>query len=298
MLNIYEQVDRNKRKSAILMALFTTFIALVAYSIGYLTGDGPIYLVPALVFSFLGNFFGYFFSDKMALSMAKAYPADPKEFPDLHSIVENLSWVAQIPKPKIYLIPDDGLNAFATGRDPQHAAVAITEGLYEMLDRTELEGVLAHEISHIRNYDTRLMMLVAILIGSLSLLIDWGFRWRLWSRGEEEDPTNPIIFAFGVVLILLAPLVANLIKLAISRLREFYADASGAKLTRQPSGLINALKKIANHSSLSRVSTATAHLYIADPLPRSSFFSKFIAKMFSTHPPIEERIAALQGLKI
>ncbi len=297
MLNIYEQVDRNKRKSTFLIIFFITFISAVGYTIGYLTGQGWDYFLPAFLFSAAGSFVSYYYSDKISLSLSQAYPADPKQFYQLHSLVENLARVAQIPKPRLYIIPSSGMNAFATGRDPNHAAVAVTEGLLANLNRTELEGVLAHEISHIRNYDTRLMTLVAVLVGSLSLLIDWSFRWGMtFGRNNKDDKgnSNPLFFVLGLVLIILAPIIANLIKLAISRRREFLADASAAKLTRQPSGLIKALLKISQNPTVTQASTATAHLYIDSPLPKTSF----LAKLFSTHPPIEERIAALQGLKI
>ena len=294
MLNVYELTDYNKKKSFFLVLFFTLFIGLIGYLVSYLYGD-TFYLLLAFLFASFSNFTSYFFSDRIALSLARAYPADPHQYSSLHSIVDNLSRAAGIPKPKIYLIPTSALNAFATGRNPQNASIAITEGLIQTLNRTELEGVIAHELSHIRHYDTLIMTMVVVLVGMVSILTDWFIRGGLRSRRDEDDrSSNSPLFLLGFILILLAPLIANLIKLAISRRREFYADAQAAFLTRQPSGLIRALQKIASASTIPFASTATAHLYIDSPLPKTSF----LAKLFSTHPPVEERIAALQGLKI
>ena len=296
MLNIYEQVDTNRRKSFLIIAFFIAFVSGIGYLIGYLTGNGPSYFLPAFLFSFFSSFFSYYYSDKIALRLAQAQPADSQKYYQLHSIVENLAHLAQIPKPKIYLIPSSGMNAFATGRDPQHAAIAVTQGLIDNLNRTELEGVIGHEIGHIAHRDTLLMTLVSVLVGSLSLLIDFSFRWG-WGFGRRDDDEgsgNPIILILGLILIILAPFIAQLIQLAISRRREFYADAYSAKLTRQPSGLINALLKISQNPTLPQATTATAHLFIANPLNDK----RWLNKLFATHPPIEERIAALQGLKV
>ncbi len=295
MLNIYEQIDQNRRKSFLVIALFIAFVSAVCYLIGYFTGNGQAYLLPALIFSFFSSFFSYYYSDKITLSLSQAQPINSQDYPILHSVVENLARLAQIPQPKLYLIPSSGMNAFATGRDPQHAAIAVTQGLLDNLNRSELEGVIGHEIGHIAHRDTLLMTLVSVLVGSLSLLIDWSFRWGLNSHREDEEGrgNNPVFMVLGLVLIILAPFIAQLIQLAISRRREFYADAYSAKLTRQPSGLIQALLKISQHPTLAQATTATAHLYIANPLRSKNWLNK----LFSTHPPIEERIAALQGLK-
>ncbi|MFH2019094.1 MAG: M48 family metallopeptidase, partial [bacterium] len=247
-----------------------------------------------------GSFVSYYYSDSIALTLAHAKPADKTQHRIYLSVVENLARVAQIPIPATYVIGSPAMNAFATGRDPSHAAIAVTEGLLAKLDRTELEGVVAHELSHIRNYDTRLMTIVAILVGSIAMILNWG--WRLSSfgggkrRSNNESSGGAILMVVGIIFIVLAPIVAKLIQLAISRRREFYADASGALLTRQPSGLIGALKKIAANESitLETASPATAHMYIDDPVTTETHGSK-IANLFSTHPPIAERIAALEG---
>lgn len=292
--NIYEQVDANKRKSFFLILGFVLFITLFGYFFSYVYGNDSGYLIFALLFSSGSSFVSYYYSDKIALSMSHAKEVDSTEYPTYISAVENISKVASIPMPKTYVIPSAAMNAFATGRDPQNAAVAVTQGLLESLNRTELEGVVAHEISHIKNYDTRLMTLVAVLVGSIAIVMDWSFRLGFGRRSRDDDNRgNPILMIIGLLVIILAPLIANIIKLAISRRREFYADAQGVKYTRQPSGLINALIKISHSSPLEFASPATAHMYISNPLKGRG--GQWFTKLFSTHPPVEERIAALQG---
>jgi heat shock protein HtpX len=233
--------------------------------------------------------------------MAHAVPVDHRSQPIYTSIVENLSHVAGIPTPRTYVIPSAALNAFATGRDPEHGAIAVTQGLLDKLTRTELEGVVGHELSHIRNFDTRLMTIVAILVGSIAMVMNWSWRMSLFGGGRrrsnnDNGNSNAIVMIIGVVLIILAPVVAQLIQLAISRRREFYADASSALLTRQPSGLIGALKKIeaSEDVQLETANTATAHMYIDDPMTVESHGS-WLTKLFSTHPPLADRIKALEG---
>lgn len=298
MQNIYEQIDSNKRRSWLIITLFIAFVSAFGYFFSYLYGYDWTFLVFALLISGVGSWVSYYNSDTIALSMAQAVPVTHKTHPIYTNIVENLASVAQIPKPKTYVIPSRALNAFATGRDPRHGALAVTQGLIDSLNRTELEGVIAHELSHIRNYDTRLMTIVAILVGSIAMILNWS--WRLsWHRGGSRDSNkegNAIIMVIGIIFIILAPIIASLIQLSISRRREFYADASAAHLTRQPSGLIGALKKIASHEAiqLESANTATAHLYIDDPVTTETHGS-WITKLFSTHPPIKERIRALEG---
>ncbi len=301
MLNVYEQIDSNKRRSWVIIALFIGFVTAFGYFFSYVYNYDWTFLVFAILISGVGSFISYFHSDSIALSMAHAVPVDHKSQPTYTSIVENLSRVAGIPLPKTYVIPSPALNAFATGRDPQHGAIAVTQGLLNKLTRTELEGVVGHELSHIRNFDTRLMTIVAILVGSIAMVMNWAWRMSLFGGGrrrsnDENGQGNAIIMLIGVVLIILAPVVAELIQLAISRRREFYADASSALLTRQPSGLIGALKKIAANEDiqLETANTATAHLYIDDPLTEESHGS-WLTKLFSTHPPIADRIKALEG---
>lgn len=298
MLNIYEQIDANKRRSFWVITLFIAFVTAFGYFFTYIYDYDWTFLVFALTISGVGSWVSYYNSDKIALSLAGAKSVTHKTYPQYWNIVENLSHVASIPTPKIYVIPSPALNAFATGRDPSHGALAVTQGLLDKLTRTELEGVVAHELSHIRNYDTRLMTIVAILVGSIAMVMNWS--WRMsWHRGGSRDNNkegNTIVMIIGIILIILAPIIAQLIQLAISRRREFYADAAAAMLTRQPSGLIGALRKIAanEHVILDSANTATAHLYIDDPVT-SETHGTWMAKLFSTHPPITERIKALEG---
>lgn len=299
MLNIYEQIDSNKRRSWAIIAFFVAFVTAFGYFFTYLYGYDYSYLIFAVLISGVGSFISYYNSDTIALSLAGAHPVTHKTHPQYLNIIDNLSRVAGVPTPKTYVIDSPALNAFATGRDPAHGAVAVTQGLLDTLTRTELEGVLAHELSHIKNYDTRLMTIVAILVGSIAMILDWS--WRIsWHKGggdrDNDRGGNAIIMIIGLVFIILAPIIAQLIQLAISRRREFYADASAAHLTRQPSGLISALKKIVAHEDvkLKHANTATAHLYIDDPVT-SETHGTWLAKMFSTHPPISERIRALEG---
>lgn len=298
MQNIYEQIDSNKRRSWLIITLFIAFVSAFGYFFSYIYGYDWTFLVFALLISGVGSWISYYNSDTIALSLAQAHPATRKTHPQYLNIVDNLSHVAGIPAPKTYVIDSPALNAFATGRDPQHGAIAVTQGLLDTMTRTEIEGVVAHELSHIRNYDTRLMTIVAILVGSIAMILNWS--WRLsWHRGGSRDSNkegNAIIMVIGLVFIILAPIIAQLIQLAISRRREFYADASAAHLTRQPSGLISALKKIADHEdiTLESANTATAHLYIDDPMTVETHGS-WMTKLFSTHPPIADRIKALEG---
>lgn len=298
MQNIYEQIDSNKRRSFWVIAIFILFVTAFGYFFSYIYGYDWTFLIFALLISGIGSWVSYYNSDTIALSLAGAHPVNRKTHQEYSNVVENLSHVARIPVPKIYVIDSPALNAFATGRDPQHGAIAVTQGLLDTMTRTEIEGVVAHELSHIRNFDTRLMTIVAILVGSIAMILNWS--WRLsWHRGGGRDNNregNAIIMIIGIIFIILAPIIAQLIQLAISRRREFYADASGVMLTRQPSGLISALKKIAAHEDvqLDTANTATAHLYIDDPMTVESHGS-WLTKLFSTHPPIAERINALEG---
>lgn len=281
-----------------IMIFFIAFVSAVGYFISYIYGYDWTFLVLAAFVSGIGSWISYYNSDTIALSMAGAKPVTHKTHPVYTNIVENLASVARIPKPKTYVIGSRALNAFATGRDPEHGAIAVTQGLLDNLTRTELEGVIAHELSHIRNFDTRLMTIVAILVGSIAMIINWSWRisWHRGGRSSNDRGGNAIVMIIGIVLIVLAPIIASLIQMAISRRREFYADASAAHLTRQPSGLIGALKKIASHEDiqLETANTATAHLYIDDPVTKETHGS-WMANLFSTHPPIAERIKALEG---
>ena len=297
---IYNQIDSNRRKTAVLMLGFSVFIILVAYvlvlALGY-QGIGALSFVGVfLIISGLINLGSYYWSDRLVLNMSGAVPIEKKDNPDLYRTVENLTIASGMPVPKIYLIDDPAPNAFATGRDPTHAAVAFTTGILDRLDRLELEGVAAHELSHVKNYDTRLMSIVVILVGTVAILADLFFRSLWWGRGNDERRGgNVIIFIVGIVVAILAPIAASVIKLAISRRREFLADSSGALLTRNPEGLASALLKISREAvTVKHANPATAHLFIINPL-KGQRAKSWLTGLFQTHPPVEERVEALRG---
>ena len=255
----------------------------------------------ALIISGLASFTGYWFSDKIVLGISGARPADRKKDFLFYTVAENMSLAAQVPMPKLYVIDDTATNAFATGRDPQHAVICATTGILAKLNRTELEGVIAHEMSHVQNYDIRLMSVVSVLVGMVVLLGDLFMRATWWGsrgRGDREDKgTGAIFIVIGLIFAILSPIVAQLIQLAISRKRELLADASAVKLTRQPEGLLNALVKIsADQEPLEVANKATAHLYIINPLKNRHDAIGWFAGMFNTHPSIEERVKQLRGM--
>ena len=293
MVNIYQQINNNKWQSGLIISLFVGFICLAVYAIGYAFGDQS-YLPVAIVFSLGSAGFSYFWGDKMVLGLNGAQPASRKDYFDFYTVTENLAMADHLPMPKIYVIDSPAMNAFATGRDPEHAVVCATTGLLEKMTRTELEGVIGHELSHVKNYDIRLMTIVSILIGTLSILINMASRSMFFggNRDRRDNEANWVLMIVGIVMIIFAPIIAQLIQLAISRRREYFADASSVMLTRQPSGLISALKKLeADNTPQQFASTATASLYISNP-----FKGNKLASMFSTHPPIADRIAALEGM--
>ena len=286
------------------MGLFLAFVVGLGYFASvYFDNPGILYI--ALVISIVMNIGSYWFSDKIALSINGAKEADSKEFLELHRIVENLSITAGLPKPKVYVIYDSAPNAFATGRNKDHAAVAVTTGLLEILDRSELEGVIAHELGHIGNKDILLQSVVAVLVGLIAMASDWLMRISLHGNRDGDNKAHPFFLIIGIFLLIFAPFIATLIQLAISRRREFLADTTGALLTRYPEGLANALHKISDHNHpMIKANKATAHMFIATPLggdqdndgiPDKHQKVSFLAKMFMTHPPVEERINALLG---
>lgn len=311
MQNIYEVESANKWKSFLVVGGFFLFVTLAIYVIsqamsfymGYQPG-GLGFLGIALIISGVTSFGSYWFSDKIVLSLSGARPANRKTDFNFYTVTENLSIAAGIPTPKLYVIDDTAMNAFATGRDPKHASVCATTGLLSYLNRTELEGVVAHELSHIKNYDTRLMSLVSIMVGSLALLADWLLRMSFWGGGrrdsdrENNNQLGVLIFALGIVFAILSPIVAQLIQLAISRRREFMADNGAVKITRQPSGLIGALEKISrDQEPLEAANKATAHLYIINPFKgRDKRAVSWFAGLFNTHPPVKDRIEALKKM--
>ena len=294
--NVYEAVGSNKLKSNLVMLFFTLFVVGIVWIYAKAFGYGPEMIGFALVFSGLTSFASYWYSDKIILGISGARPANRKKDFNFYTVTENLSMAAGIPMPKLYVIEDTAPNAFATGRDPKHAVVCATTGLLEKLSRTELEGVIGHELSHIGNYDIRLMSIVTVLAGLIVLISDWMFRTSRVSRNDDNRAQGPLML-IAFVLLLLSPIIASLIKLAISRRREFLADASSAKLTRFPEGLARALEKIAKDKEpLEAANKATAHLYIVNPLKNHHDAVGWFAGLFNTHPPVQERIKDLRAM--
>lgn len=298
-MNIYGQIGANRFKTWLIMALFMVFITTIAYIYGKATGYGLSFAAVALIISGLMTLGSYYYSDKMVLAMSNAKQINKQDNPEFFRIVENLCIGAGLPMPKVYVIDDSAPNAFATGRDPKHAIVCATTGILEKLNKVELEGVVAHELSHIRNYDIRLMAVVAILVGLVALLADFFMR-SLWFSGRrdnrEEKGGQGIFLLIGIVLAILSPIIATLIQLSVSRKREFLADASGALLTRYPEGLALALEKISKDKEpLEVANNATAHLYIVNPF-KGKNIGNWFAGLFNTHPPVEERIKILRSM--
>lgn len=261
--------------------------------------NNPGILTIAIVFSVVMNITSFWFSDKIALSMARAVPADTARYAELHRIVENLSITAGLPKPRVYIIPDPAPNAFATGRNATHAAIAVTQGLLERLDRGELEGVVAHEFAHIGNRDILLQSVVAVMVGFIAILADMFTRSLMFGGGnnDRDNRGSNVLMLIGLVFIILSPIIASLIQLAISRKREYLADATGALLTRYPEGLASALRKISSYGApMQRASDATAHMYIANPFGGKSL--RGLHHLFMTHPPVEKRIKALTEMAL
>ncbi|MEK7518090.1 MAG: zinc metalloprotease HtpX [Patescibacteria group bacterium] len=299
-MTIYSQISSNKTKSWLIIILFVAFITTIIFVYGKASGYGLSYAGIGLIISGIMSFASYYYSDKIVLGMSHAKQIAKRDSPELFRIVENLCIATGIPMPKIYLINDSAPNAFATGRDPKHAVVCATTGLLQKLNKAELEGVIAHELSHIRNFDIRLMAIVVVLVGLVALLADFFMR-SLWygggRRNSREGGSAQGIFLFiGIILAILSPLIATLIQLAISRKREFLADASGVLITRYPEGLASALEKIGKDKEpLEVANNATAHLYIANPF-KGKISGSWFANLFNTHPPIEERIKILRTM--
>jgi len=293
MATLYTQSDKNTRNTYVLMLVFLVFVITVGWIFSEVMNSSLV-LWFAVIFSILMSVGSYWYSDKIVLKMSNAHLIEFEDNKELYRIVENLCITAGLPVPKIYIIDDSAPNAFATGRDPEHAVVAVTSGLLQKLNRSELEGVIAHEMSHIGNRDILLATVVVVLVGMVALIADY-FRHWVWfgGGGRDRENRNSYLMIVAILLSILAPLFAMLIQLAISRKREFLADANGALLTRYPEGLASALEKIsADSEPLEAANRATAHLYIANP-----FKGKSISKLFMTHPPVEERIAALRGME-
>ncbi|MEX2007613.1 MAG: M48 family metallopeptidase [Candidatus Levyibacteriota bacterium] len=298
-MNIYSNISQNKLKTWLIIALFIIFITTLLYIFGKATGYGLSYIGFGLIFAGIMSFASYYYSDKIVLGLSGAKRINKEDSPELFKIVENLSIGAGLPMPAVYVSHDPSPNAFATGRDPKHAVVCATTGLLEKLEKVELEGVIAHELSHIKNFDTRLMAVVAVLVGFVVIIADFFMRslWFGGGRNREGSGNQQMIFlALGIFFAVLTPLVATLIQLAVSRKREFLADASGALLTRYPEGLASALEKIAQDKTPTKTAThATAHLYIENPFKGKNAKVMF-ASLFNTHPPVAERIRILRSM--
>jgi len=301
MATLYSHADSNIRKTWLLMAGFFVFIVLIGWLFSYLLEDQAILFI-AVIFSILTSFGSYWYSDKIVLAMTRAIPLEHNKNSEIYHLVENLCITAGLPLPKIYIIPESQPNAFATGRDANHAVVALTQGIINKLNKTELEGVIAHELSHIGNKDMLLVTVVAILAGVIAMASNMFLRVSYWGGGRDRDSDNnkagAVLAVLGIIAAILAPLAASLIQLSISRKREFLADASGALLTRYPEGLASALEKIsADATPMKITNNATSSLYISSPFKGKQTANWFV-KLFMTHPPVEERIRALRGMDV
>jgi heat shock protein HtpX len=303
---LYEQITRNKVRSVLLVLAVLVLAGGIGYLFGYFFGGGLFGLVLALGIAAVMSFASYRYGDRIVLRVSRAKPAGEQEYPKLHNLMEGLAIAAGIPKPDLYVIPEPAPNAFATGRDPEHASVAVTQGLIDMLNRVELEGVLAHELSHVKNRDMLVNTLAATLVGVVVLLagwMRWGMFWGGMGRGRDRgggggsNPAAIVFLILAVVAIVLAPLAAQLIRFAVSRRREFLADADGALLSRYPPGLASALRKIGAAPNTMRVANnATAHLWFSQPSRAVGEGHSRIERLFSTHPPIEERVRILEEM--
>ena len=307
---MYEQIARNKRKTVAIVAGALVFTGGIGFLLGLLIGRGSFQvglaaLIIALLIAAGLSYYSYEYGDRIVLRASRARAVTHDEEPRLHNVVEGIAIAAGLPKPAVYVVPEKAPNAFATGRDPQHSSIAVTQGLLEMMDRVELEGVIGHEMSHVRDRDILLGTVVATLVGSVVLIAEFMLRWFWWGggmigRGRDREGGGEgfaILALVGIVLAILAPLIAQIIKLAMSRRREYLADAEGAMLTRYPPGLANALKKIAADNTPMRVANnATAHLWIAQPSRIPGEANHWFENLFSTHPPIQDRIRILEEM--
>ncbi len=299
-MSLYTHQEANVRKTWLLITFFLVLVTSVGYAFSQIYGNPSIVII-AFAASVVMSVSSYWFSDKIVIASMGARVLPDVEAPDLHNIVENLAITAGLPKPRIYIVDSPQPNAFATGRDKEHAVVAVTTGLLTLLDHSELEGVLAHELSHVGNRDVLVSTVVVVLLGAVQLLSDFFLRSLRFGglgggRDRNSGQAQAIFFLLGIALAILAPIAAVLIQLAVSRKREFLADASGALLTRYPDGLASALEKIhRDHTPMGQANHATAHLWFDDPYQGKQNTVKWFAKIFMTHPPVEDRIAALRG---
>ena len=300
---MYEQIAANKRKTFYIIALFVGLLFAVGAAFVFFLKGGVVGLVIVAIIVIVSSVVSYYNSDKVALAMSHAVPADPVQYARFHNLVEGLCIASGLPKPRLYIVDDPAPNAFSTGRNPKHAAVAVTTGLLEKMNRVELEGVLAHELSHIRNYDVLVMTLAVTMVGITALLSDFFLRWMFWGGARRSDNNDSgiigLVFAlFGFFLLIFAPIIASVMQFAVSRRREYLADASGVQMTRYPPGLISALEKLKDDpTSVHTASKATAHLWIEEPLDKDTNKAHTrLNHLFDTHPPIDDRIRALEAM--
>jgi len=301
---VYEQIAANKRKTILLIVGAFALLGAVGYVIGWLYASGPVGMVGALALAAVMSLTSYFSGDKLVLRSTRAREVSPQEQPRLHNVVEGLSIAAGIPKPRVYVIPEQALNAFATGRDPEHSSVAVTAGLLEAMNRVELEGVIGHELAHVQDRDILVGTVVATLVGAVVLISEFFMRSWWWGGGrgggsrDSGGGANAIVFAIGLLLLVLAPIIGQIVRLAVSRNREYLADAQGALLTRYPPGLASALRKIQAGAviPMRSANNATAHLWLNQPSRIEGEGMGSMEKLFSTHPPIAERIRRLEEM--
>jgi heat shock protein HtpX len=308
---MYEQIASNRAKTVFIIIGFIVFITAIGFAVGYYVdyryginrSNSILFMVFALILATIMSFSSYYYSDKIVLSLTRARPISREENPRIYYMVEGLAIAAGLPMPKIYAIEDEGMNAFATGRNPKNSVVVFTRGLLNNLDDEELKGVISHELSHIKNYDILLGTIVVILVGMVTIISNiilrsfiFGGRGRRSSRSSGGGIITLIFLVVGIALLILSPIIATLIRLAISRNREFLADSTGALVSRYPAGLANALRKISSHSEVKTANSATAHLFIANPIGSKS--KAFFSNLFNTHPPTEERIRRLESMSL
>ncbi len=300
-MTVYEQIAHNKLRTYIIIGVFIAIVTGFFFIVGQIQNSAGSYFITGLIFTLIASTGSFFYADRIVLFTTGAKPANKKDFFDFYTVTENLSIGAGLPLPKLYVIHDPAPNAFATGRDPKHAVVAATTGLLQKLDRTELEGVISHELSHVKNYDILVSTIVAVLVGTVALASDWIMRglWFGGLRREENDKAsrNPFMMFFVIFVLILTPVVDTLIQLAVSRRREVLADASGVQMTRYPDRLARALEKISADRNILRTATSsTAHLFIMNPFKKLGRASSFMGNLLSTHPPVEERIKILRNM--
>ena len=300
---MYEDIRNNKIKTGLIVSLFIVVIALIVYYVCMAFDLGAFSIIIAMIFSIGSAWASYYYSDKIVLSINRAHPASPEQYEKLNNILDGLMVSSGLQdRPKLYVVDDPQPNAFATGRNPQNSVICVTTGLLDIMDYYELEGVVAHELSHIKNYDIRLSAVVSVMVGFIVMLTDWVSRALFWGRGRDNDREssgNPILMLIGLICLILAPIFGQLMQLALSRRREFLADASAVELTRNPDGLISALQKLdADTHQLRTANNSTAHMYIVDPFKANlKDGKKKKTSLFSTHPSIEDRIEAIRNLK-